>query len=85
MPDIDVPGTGVWVTVVNVVVDLLPAVPLPAASSSVPSAALMVEPSTTRVMVAEPGNELAKNSIAEVPSSEGVIVAAIFAPLESIA
>ena len=56
------PGTVAWLTVVNVAVSLLPGVPLPAASSRVPSAALIVEPSTVRVIVEAPGTGSVKNS-----------------------
>ena len=62
MPESVVPGTAAVLTVVNVVVSVLPGVPLPAASSRLPSAALIVEPSTVSVIVEAPGRGLVKNS-----------------------
>src|SRR5205823_13945418 len=84
-PDNDVPGRFARLTVVNRKVSLLPGVPLPAASSSEPSAARIVEPSTVTVIVEAPGIGFVKNSQAKVPSAAGTMVAASFAPVVSVA
>src|SRR5207244_2271254 len=80
MPVRLVPGSGAWLTVVKVAVSLLPGVPVPAASRKVPSAALIPEPSTVRVMVDAPGKAPVKNNQANVSSWEGTIEAASFVP-----
>ena len=56
------PGTVASATVLKRYLSRLPAVPLPAASKSVPSAALIVDPSTVTVMVEAPGMGFRKKS-----------------------
>ena len=85
IPESVVPGNAAVLTVVNCCVSLLPGVPSSAASSRLPSAALIVEPSTVIVIVEAPGIGLVKNSHAKVPSSDGTTVAGMTAPVVSVA
>ena len=85
MPVNTVVGIDAVLTVSRVEVRVVPAMPVPAASSIVPSGARTSEPTTWRVMVAAPGRAPVKNSDAPVPSPRGTMVAPSFVPDASVA